>query len=141
MNRRSVLASGALATAGALSGCLAVFNSTGSANDDFDVGMGDSVFEPRDITVSVGDTIVWKNTSGRAHTVTAYDTGVPEDGAYFASGGFDDEQAARDAWARGAGGIVSGDTYEHTFETAGEFQYFCIPHERQAMTGSVVVEE
>ncbi|MFC6955076.1 plastocyanin/azurin family copper-binding protein [Halorubellus litoreus] len=141
MNRRSVLASGALATAGALSGCLAVFNSTGSANDDFDVGMGDSVYEPAELTVSVGDTVVWKNTSGRSHTVTAYDTGIPDGGAYFASGGFDDEQAARDAWTRGAGGIVSGGTYEHTFETAGEFEYFCIPHERQAMVGSVVVEE
>ncbi|WP_323676664.1 plastocyanin/azurin family copper-binding protein [Halorubellus sp. PRR65] len=141
MNRRSVLASGALATAGALSGCLAVFNSAGGASGDYDVGMSDSAFEPATVTVSVGDTVVWKNTSGRSHTVTAYDTGIPEGGAYFASGEFADEQAARDAWQRGAGGIVSGDTYEHTFETAGEFQYFCIPHERQSMVGSVVVED
>jgi len=141
MNRRSVLASGALAVAGALSGCLAVFNSASGAGDDYDVGMGDSAYEPAEVTVDVGDTVVWKNTSGRAHTVTAYDTGVPEGGTYFASGGFDDEQAARDAWTRGAGGIVTGDTYEHTFETAGEYEYVCIPHERQEMIGTVVVEE
>jgi plastocyanin len=141
MNRRTVLASGALATAGALSGCLAVFNSASGDGDDYDVGMGDSVFEPVTITVSVGDAVVWKNTSGRAHTVTAYDDGQPDGAAYFASGGFDDEQAARDAWSRGAGGIVSGDIYEHTFETPGEHKYYCIPHERMGMAGVVVVEE
>jgi len=140
MNRRRVLAAGALATTGALSGCLAVFNSAGGDAGDYDVGMADSAFEPAEITVSVGDTVVWKNTSGRSHTVTAYDAGIPERADYFASGGFEDEQAARDAWQRGAGGIVSGDTYEHTFETAGEHEYVCIPHERQGMVGTVVVE-
>lgn len=140
MNRRSVLASGALALSGALSGCLAVFNSASGEGSDYDVGMADSAFEPSEVTVSVGETVVWKNTSGRAHTVTAYDSGIPESGRYFASGGFEDEQAARDAWQRGAGGIVSGDTYEHTFQTEGEFEYVCIPHERQGMVGSVVVE-
>jgi len=140
MNRRSVLASGALALSGALSGCLAVFNNAGGEGSDYDVGMADSAFEPSEVTVSLGDTVVWKNTSARAHTVTAYDSGIPEGGRYFASGGFEDEQAARDAWQRGAGGVVSGDTYEHTFETAGEFEYVCIPHERQGMVGSVVVE-
>ncbi|NHN40113.1 halocyanin [Halorubellus sp. JP-L1] len=141
MNRRSVLASGALATAGAVSGCLAMFNSAGGDADDYDVGMTDSAFDPETVTVAVGDTVVWKNTSGRSHTVTAYDSGLPDGADYFASGGFEDEQAARDAWKRGAGGIVSGDTYEHAFDVAGEYEYVCIPHERQAMTGTIVVEE
>ena len=141
MNRRTFLATGAVAGVAGLSGCLAVFNDAGRNSEDYDVGMADSAYEPAEVTVAVGDTVVWKNTSGRAHTVTAYDSGVPEGAEYFASGGFEDEGAARDAWKRGAGGIVSGETYEHTFETPGEYAYVCIPHERQAMTGTVVVEQ
>ena len=40
-----------------------------------------------------------------------------------------------------AGTISPGETFERTFETAGEHRYFCIPHERDGMTGVVVVSE
>lgn len=109
--------------------------------DDYDVGMTASAFRPYDITVSVGDEVVWENTSTRAHTVTAYDGGLPEGAAYFATGGYESEQAARDAWDGRNGAITSGESYRHTFEVPGTYAYFCIPHERGGMTGSVTVEE
>ena len=98
----------------------------------------DLAFEPADITVSVGETVTWETTGSVPHSVTAYEEQLPDGAAYFASGGFDSESAARDAYPS-EGSVGAGETYEHTFETAGEFPYFCIPHE-SGMKGTVVVE-
>jgi plastocyanin len=101
------------------------------------------VYDPEQVTVSVGDTVVWETVGAVGHSVTAYEDGIPDGAEYFASGGFDTEQAARDAYVPGdtdAGDVPSGETYEHTFETAGTYEYFCIPHESSEMVGTVVVE-
>jgi plastocyanin len=37
--------------------------------------------------------------------------------------------------------MYEGDDFTHTFETVGEYAYFCIPHERAGMVGTVVVTE
>ncbi len=143
MDRRTLLASVGTATAVGLSGCLAL-SSTSRTNcgEACDIGMSASAFRPGELEVSVGDTVVWKNTSSKAHTVTAYEGAIPEDAAYFASGGFDGEQAARDAWFDSRGGAIPvGETFEHTFEVPGEHAYVCIPHERGGMTGKIVVTE
>jgi plastocyanin len=143
MRRRTFLGSVA-AVAGSLSlaGCL---GSGGLSRDDYDIGMASNAFLPAEYTVSVGDTIVWGNPNSRAHSVTAYENAIPKEAAYFASGGFDGEQAARDSWrterGRAGGKIFTGETYEHTFETPGEYRYFCIPHEVGGMKGTIVVEE
>jgi plastocyanin len=100
----------------------------------------DLVFDPEDITIAPGDTVVWENVGETGHTVTAYEDEIPDDAEYFASGGFDSEQAARDGYPD-EGDIPGGESYEHTFETEGEFGYFCIPHESAGMVGSVTVQE
>lgn len=108
---------------------------------DHDIGMSATAFEPATHTVSRGDRVVWKNTSSRAHTVTAYAEGIPEDAVYFASGGFDSETAARSAWeAAQRGNLHRGETYSHTFTVPGTYHYFCIPHERASMTGTITVD-
>lgn len=114
---------------------------SGCGVDEFDVGMNASAFVPREVTVDVGDTVVWLNDSQRNHTVTAYDDRLPDDATFFASGGYDSTSAARDGWTSGGGALNTCDTYEHTFEVPGEHPYFCIPHERAGMVGTVVVEE
>lgn len=140
MRRRDLLAGlSATATAG-LAGCGGVVGS-GCGGGDFDVGMSASAFEPKTVTVEVGDTVVWQNTSQRAHTVTAYGGQIPEAAAFFASGGYESTEAAREGWRDNGGAIFSCETYEHTFEVQGEHPYFCIPHERAGMVGSVVVEK
>lgn len=139
MRRRELLAGLSGAATVGLAGCGGVLGS-GCGWGEFDVGMTANAFDPRDVTVAVGDTVVWKNTSQRAHTVTAYGSQLPEGAAFFASGGYDSTEVARDAWRNSGGAIYSCETYEHTFETAGEFPYFCIPHERTGMVGTVVVE-
>lgn len=121
-----------------LSGCL------GFLEEDYDVGMRRTDFDPTELTVSVGTTVTWKNTSSSGHTVTAYENAIPEDAAFFASGEFETEAAARDAWSSGAandGVKGAGETYSYTFEVPGRYDYFCVPHESQGMVGAIVVEE
>lgn len=68
----------------------------------------------------------------------AYESELPDGAHYFASGGFDNEDTTPEVYRTGA--IEEGETYSHTFETAGRFPYFCIPHE-SSRRGTVIVEE
>lgn len=108
----------------------------GSAQGD--IALGDHAFSPARITVSAGAEVTWVNDSGQAHTVTAYEDSLPEGAPYFASGGAPSEEAARADLS--AGLIRPGETFSVTFEVPGTYRYFCIPHEGQGMTGTVVVE-
>lgn len=142
--RRGVLAMSATALATSVAGCGGADGSE-SSNDGTVVEMTDElVYDPETVTVSVGETVTWENTGNVGHTVTAYEDNIPDGAEYFASGGFDSESAARDAYEPGdtdAGDIPGGETYEHTFETAGTYEYYCIPHESSEMVGTVEVEE
>lgn len=89
-------------------------------------------FLPKQVTVKVGNTVEWRNTSSVAHTVTA------------------DPKKARDAknvsLPKGArtfdsGNMDPGDTFTHTFSMAGTYKYFCIPHEVAGMIGEVIVKK
>ncbi|ODR82108.1 halocyanin [Haladaptatus sp. W1] len=143
MNRRAFLAGVVGATSATLAGCSSVMNmgSGSGSGGDFDIGMSAMAFHPETFEVEAGTTVVWKNTGMRRHTVTAYEDGIPEDAEYFASGGYDDEQTARDAWMDGKGAVDQGTTFEHTFTIPGNYAYFCIPHEKAGMSGTIVVKE
>ncbi|HET6342871.1 MAG TPA: plastocyanin/azurin family copper-binding protein [Gemmatimonadota bacterium] len=76
-------------------------------------------FDPAELTIAPGTTVRWVHQAGSLfHTVT------PE--------GHDEWQEA----GRSSQGVV----LEHTFQTAGEFPYFCEPHRSAGMVGSVSVE-
>lgn len=138
MRRRRFLAAAGAAGATAVGGCLGLAT---DASGDYDVGMTAEAFKPAELTVAVGETVVWRNTSTRAHSVTAYGSQLPDGAAYFATGGYGSERAAREAWDGRNGAIANGETYEYTFEVPGEYGYFCIPHEAAGMDGTVRVEE
>lgn len=95
-------------------------------------------FDPETITIEAGATVTFVNGNSEAHTVTAHDDSIPRGGDYFASGGFESEEAARANLARGL--MRSGDELTVTFARPGTYRYFCIPHERDGMTGTIVVE-
>ncbi len=76
-------------------------------------------FIPADVTISVGDTVTWSNDDTAAHTVTS---GIASEGP---DGIFDSSL------------FMAGTTFEHTFDEAGEFDYFCMVH--PWMTGKVLV--
>ena len=143
MHRRQLLA----ATGGilSLSGCITPLRGSSRSSDDadgFDIGMSHNAFLPEEYTVSVGDLVTWKNNGSRAHTVTAYEGGIPEEAEFFASGEFQDETTARSDWHEsGAGNLYTGERFTVEFTIPGEYRYFCVPHEPRGMVGQIIVEE
>ncbi|WP_349292030.1 plastocyanin/azurin family copper-binding protein [Halobacterium wangiae] len=103
------------------------------------VDMTDSlVFESDSITVAPGTTVVWENVGSIGHSVTAYEDEIPEEADYFASGGFEAEQTARQSYPS-EGDVPGGESYEHTVEVEGTYEYFCIPHESVDMVATMEV--
>ncbi len=85
------------------------------------VEMKSSAFDAKDITIEVGDTVVWTNNDSKLHDVTF-------------EAGFD---------SGGPGSMEADDTFSHTFDDAGEFLYNCTIHSTSltaGMVGSVTVE-
>jgi plastocyanin len=87
----------------------------GGGGGGTEVSMEGIAFQPAEVTVGVGDTVTWTNNDSVGHDVTAdsFSSGEP-------------------------GAMSSGDTFEHTFEEAGTFDYVCTVH--PGMEGTVVVE-
>ena len=138
MDRRAFLATAGAAALSPVAGCL----DGGLSESEYDVGMSANAFLPDSHEVAVGETIVWGNNGSRKHTVTAYESAIPDEAAFFASGGFETTTAAREAWKEaGAGNIAPGETFTHTFETPGSYGYLCIPHQPKGMVGVVEVSE
>lgn len=96
-------------------------------------------FDPRVIEIATGKTVAWINESSIAQSVTADETGIPNDADYFASGGSGRESIASVLFPiRGV--VEPGEAFEHTFETPGVYEYYSIRSEHRGMAGRVVVE-
>jgi plastocyanin len=80
----------------------------------------DECFVPSTVTIGVGGTVTWSNDDTAAHTVTSGSAETGPDGTFDSSI------------------FMAGKTFEHTFDEAGEYDYFCIVH--PWMTGQVIVE-
>ncbi len=88
-------------------------------------------FVPATVTVHVGETVEWRNTSVLVHTVTAdpakavksKDVALPQGAAPFDSGF-----------------LPPKGTFRRTFTVPGVYRYFCIPHEPTGMVGTVIVK-
>jgi halocyanin-like protein len=95
-----------------------VVDMTGTERPTVAVGANGGLdFAPAAIAVDAGTTVVWEWTGrGSSHNV------VERDGAF-----------------RSEYHVEQGATFEHTFEEAGEFAYFCEPHRGQGMKGGVEV--
>lgn len=92
----------------------------------------DYYFDPIGLFVEAGNTVTFEIENG-SHSATAYKKGngpaevtrIP-DGADAFNSDILSEQGA---------------TYDHTFETAGTYDYFCIPHKSLGMVARIVVDE
>ena len=90
----------------------------GGGGDAVAVSMENTQYVPQDVEVPVDGTITWTNNDPFPHTVTK-ETGP---GADFDSGD-----------------LGGGDTFEQTFDEAGEIDYVCEIHPNQ--TGTISVTE
>jgi plastocyanin len=85
------------------------------------VEMSGLSFVPANITITAGDTVLWRNISAFTHTTTSGPPGVP-DGLWD------------------SGFMVQNDEFPKAFGTAGTFPYYCIPHAGIGMIGEITVE-
>lgn len=76
-------------------------------------------FIPSSVTVAVGGTVTWFNGDTAAHTVTSGTTTDGPDGIFDSSL------------------FLADDSFSHTFEEEGAYDYFCVVH--PWMTGTVKV--
>lgn len=95
-------------------------SSVAAQQQTVNVAMRDTFFEPKDITVPVGTTVVWSNQGQLPHTATS-ETGVFDSGS------------SQDRWLR------PGQTFQFTFNQPGTFSYFCVVHRALGMAGTVTV--
>ncbi len=77
-------------------------------------------FDPASITVSVGTTVKWENKDTTLHTVTSGSAEAGDSGKVFDSSY-----------------LAAGKEFQHKFDTAGTFDYYCTLH--PFMKGKVVV--
>lgn len=83
------------------------------------VPMANFVFNPKDVVIPAGTTVIWVNQDGAPHTATA------DDGALFKS----------DL-------LSKGQSFKHRFDQVGEFAYYCELHGSaggQDMAGKIKV--
>ena len=92
-----------------------------------------SQFDPKQLTVKVGDTITWKIAGAMPHSTTSDPAkAADESNAQVPDGA--------ETWDSG---ILTGEgtEFSYTVEVAGDYTYFCIPHESLGMIGNFTAEE
>lgn len=82
--------------------------------------LGDKAYVPNPAEVKVGESVTWTNDDSQIHTATSGAVGAEDSGSVFDSS------------------ILSPKaTFDFTFDTAGEYDYYCTLHPQ--MFGKVVV--
>jgi plastocyanin len=82
--------------------------------------LGDKAYVPNPAEVKVGESVTWTNGDSQIHTATSGAVGAEDSGSVFDSS------------------ILSPNaTFDFTFDTAGEYDYYCTLHPQ--MFGKVVV--
>jgi len=89
-------------------------------------------YVPEEVTISIGQTIVWTNTSSQFHTVTD-DPALAQDRSHA--------QLPAGAQPFNSGNIAPGEVFQRMFDVPGTYVYFCIPHEAMGMVGKITVQK
>ena len=103
-----------------------VENQTATSGNEVVISPGSSsptnakFFDPLILNVPVGATVTWKNLDSTLHTVTSGSAESGKPGTIFDSSY-----------------LTGGKTFQHTFSSAGTFDYFCTLH--PYMKGQVIV--
>ena len=84
------------------------------ADESSSVDIVGMAFSPSELTISVGDTVIWTNKDSATHTAT-------DDNGTFDSGN-----------------LASGESFSFTFDTAGTYTYHCNIH--TSMVATIIVE-
>ena len=88
-------------------------------------------FVPLTVTIQKGDTVEWINNAASLHSVTT-NPAVAQDPK--------DVSAPAGAKPFDSGFMTPGAKWSYTFTVPGTYKYLCLPHEKDHMTGIVVVK-
>lgn len=80
-------------------------------------------FKPKQLQINPGDTVTWVNEIAIDHNVLTYPDGFPAGATGFESPFISE----------------AGESWSHTFEQEGTYQYHCLPHLIMGMHGTVIV--
>merc|ERR1711935_1029700 len=83
-------------------------------------------FVPAKISICKGDTVKWINNKGGPHNVVFDEDNIPS--------GVDQEKISMDDQLG-----EEGDTFKMSFDTAGEYGYYCEPHRGAGMNAALTV--
>lgn len=97
------------------------FSSPATGQEQPVVEVGNTYFDPIGLSVEPGTTVRFTLVAG-THTATAYEDRIPVDASPFDSG------------------TLSDGAFEHTFDEAGTYDYYCRPHQ-STQVGRIVVGE
>merc|ERR1712176_867460 len=84
-------------------------------------------FVPDSLTVKAGETVQFVNNVGFPHNIVFDDDAIPA--------GVNAEKISKEDYLNAA-----GETVEIKFEKAGEYNYYCEPHQGAGMKGKIVVQ-
>lgn len=85
--------------------------------DTLEIRIVDNAFQPATATIQRGTRVRWRKTTSTFHTVTP------------------DGHSEWQRWTTN-----DGTSFEHTFNTAGTFAYYCEPHRSLGMVGRIIVQ-
>jgi len=116
-----------VATASALAATIAAAPALAGPTVKLGSDSGQLVFDPSEVTVSVGDSVTWVNNKGYPHNVIFDEEAVPS--------GVDAEKISTPDQ-------LGEEGQKHTvkFEKAGTYEYYCEPHRGAGMAGQVIVK-
>jgi len=88
---------------------------------------GGLMFVPDSLTIKAGETVTFKNNAGFPHNVVFDEDNVPA--------GVEAAKISREDYLN-----APGETYDVKFDKAGEYGYYCEPHQGAGMKGKIVVQ-
>ena len=95
-------------------------------------------YVPSQLTIKSGDVVVFHNISGGPHNVDFYADSIPAGAADVLGAAMQDRMGP----LSGPLIVEPNATYSISFAgaPAGEYKFFCLPHQALGMTGSLIVQ-
>lgn len=134
-HRRTLLRIAIVVGAAAVAAALALLpDPAKAASTPLVIKMSDKqpFYSPEKVTIKSGETVEWINKGDTVHSVSteASEAQNPKDVSIPAG-----------APAFDSGFLPPGGKYDYTFKVPGTYHYFCLPHEKAGMVGTIVVKK
>jgi plastocyanin len=109
-----------------------ISSGSGEAGENYTVEATEDIkYDPAELTIKVGDTVTWVVVGSIPHSATC-DPSKTSDPTHAVL------PEGAEPWDSGI--LQEGQEFSHTFDVAGDYTYFCIPHDSMTMLGKVTVE-